>query len=188
MASPRSHSTARAAEERGLLVVLALATVLAALVVAAQAVAAGGAQVKLGKTSLGSVLVDAKGRTLYMFTADKHGKSACYGQCATYWPPLLAGSAAVRGSGVEASLLGTTKRRDGKLQVTYHGRPLYRFASDVKAGQTNGEGINHFGGLWWAVSRSGAEVKKAAAPASTTTTSSGGGYGSGSSSGGGYGP
>ena len=184
MSSPRSHSTARAAEERGrLLVVLALAAALAALVVATQAAAAGGVQVKLGKTSLGSVLVDAKGRTLYLFTADKNGKSACYGQCAKFWPPLLAGSAAVRGSGVEASLLGTTKRRDGTLQVTYHGWPLYRFAPDVKAGQTAGEGINHFGGLWWAVSRSGAEVKKAAPPASTTTTtSSGGGYGNG------YGP
>jgi predicted lipoprotein with Yx(FWY)xxD motif len=128
-------------------------------------------QIKVSTTTkYGKILVDAKGRTLYMLTADKHGKSSCYGQCASFWPPLVASSSHVTATGLKASLLRTTMRTDGRLQVTYNGHPLYRFAKDTKAGQTNGQGLNAFGGMWWVLSPAGAPIKQAAAPA-------GGGYG-----------
>lgn len=116
---------------------------------------AAAATVDVGSTGLGSVLVDANGRTLYLYTPDTGGTSTCYGQCATTWPPLTTGGAPVAGSGVDASLLGTTTRTDGSVQVTYAGHPLYYFARDSAAGQTNGEG---FGGIWYAVTPAGAKA------------------------------
>ena len=112
--------------------------------------------ISLQRTKVGQVLVAGNGRTLYLFTADK-GKSACYGKCATYWPPLVA-QKPTAGAGLKASLLGTTKRRDGKLQVTYAGHPLYCFAQDKKAGDVNGQGFVHFGGGWWVISATGAKI------------------------------
>jgi predicted lipoprotein with Yx(FWY)xxD motif len=103
------------------------------------------------------VLVGSNGRTLYLFTADKGAKSVCYGQCATYWPPLIAGKPTA-GAGLDASRLGKTKRKDGKLQVTYNGHPLYFFAVDKKAGDIKGQGYVHFGGTWWTLSAAGAKV------------------------------
>jgi predicted lipoprotein with Yx(FWY)xxD motif len=120
--------------------------------------ASTGARVALGKTRLGKVLVDARGRTLYLFAKDKRGRSACYGACATYWPPLVS-SAKPRARGVRASLLALTKRTDGKRQVTYAGHPLYRFSLDTRAGQTSGQGLTDFGGSWNAVAASGRPVK-----------------------------
>jgi predicted lipoprotein with Yx(FWY)xxD motif len=113
--------------------------------------------ISLRPTAVGKVLVAADGRTLYLFTADKHGSSVCYGQCAAYWPPLIATNSSV-GSGLKTSLLGTTKRNDGKLQVTYGGHPLYYFAEDKKPGDVNGQGFVHFGGGWWVVSAAGTKV------------------------------
>ena len=103
--------------------------------------AASGSQalVKVRTTSLGKTLVASNGKTLYMFARDKTTKSTCNGSCATFWPPLLTTGTAKAGPGVTASLLGTTHRTDGTVQVTYHGHPLYFFAKDTKAGQTNGE-------------------------------------------------
>jgi predicted lipoprotein with Yx(FWY)xxD motif len=156
----------------------ALAGGIAALMLATHASAAsGGAQVKVGKTSIGRVLVNAHGLTLYMFAADKHGKSACYGSCATYWPPLLTTSTHVVGTGVKTSLLGTTKRTGGKLQVTYNGHPLYRFLKDTKPGQASGQGLNLSGGLWWVMSPAGTVIKKTAAAAPAPSPGGGGGYG-----------
>ncbi|HSP71220.1 MAG TPA: hypothetical protein VLN26_02565 [Gaiellaceae bacterium] len=183
IAQPRSITQPR--KSRALLGAAALVAALAAMIAANHAFAAGGgAQVKVGQTPLGRILVNAQGRTLYMFAADKHGKSACYGKCATYWPPLLTSSSHPAGTGVKASLLGTTMRTGGKLQITYNGHPLYRFLSDAKPGQTNGQGLNASGGLWWAISPAGTVIKKtAAAPATTTTptttTTPGYGYGYG---------
>ena len=105
---------------------------------------------------MGKVLVAANGRTLYLFTADK-GKSACYGQCAAYWPPLIAAKPSA-GVGLKASLLGTTTRKDGKLQVTYRGHPLYFFVQDKKVGDVKGQGFVHFGGAWWVVSAAGTRI------------------------------
>jgi predicted lipoprotein with Yx(FWY)xxD motif len=134
------------------------ATVLAASVLATAAFASTKTStIALKPTAVGKVLVGANGRTLYLFTADKGAKSVCYGQCATYWPPLIAGKPTA-GAGLHRSKLGTTKRKDGKLQVTYNGHPLYYFAVDKKAGDTKGQGYVHFGGAWWTVSAGGAKV------------------------------
>jgi predicted lipoprotein with Yx(FWY)xxD motif len=133
-------------------------TVLAASVLATAAFASTKTStVALKTTAVGKVLVGANGRTLYLFTADKGAKSVCYGQCATYWPPLIAGKPTAA-AGLKASMLGTTKRKNGKLQVTYNGHPLYYFLPDKKAGDIKGQGYVHFGGSWWVVSAAGAKV------------------------------
>ena len=113
--------------------------------------------ISLKSTAVGKVLVGANGRTLYLFTADKGAKSVCYGQCAKYWPPLVAGKPTA-GTGLNASMLGTTKRKDGKLQVTYHGHPLYFFLLDKKVGDVAGQGYVHFGGAWWVLSATGMKI------------------------------
>jgi predicted lipoprotein with Yx(FWY)xxD motif len=124
-------------------------------------------------TSLGRILTNSSGRTLYLFLADKNGKSACSGKCATAWPPLIASGKLTAGAGSKASLLGTTKRADGRLQVTYDHHPLYGFVKDTKRGQTSGEGVNAFGAVWDAVSPSGAKVVAAMsqAPSAASATS-----------------
>ena len=139
--------------------------VVAAAVLTAGAAARGqsGAVVKLGQSNLGRIIVDSHGRTLYLFAHDKHGKSTCYGACASYWPPLITRGKPHANSGARSRLVGTTRRKDGKLQVTYHGHPLYRFSGDTGAGQTTGEGLTDFGGRWYAVSAAGSAVVKSAA-------------------------
>jgi predicted lipoprotein with Yx(FWY)xxD motif len=126
--------------------------------------------VTLHTTKVGKVLANRAGMTLYLFRADKRGKSACYGQCATYWPPLLKQGALTAGTGVKAKLLGTTKRKNGTLQVTYAGHPLYRFKLDKKVGQVAGQGQDFFGGKWYVLSSAGTAVTKAATTTTTTTT------------------
>jgi predicted lipoprotein with Yx(FWY)xxD motif len=143
-----------------LFMALAVAAAFASIAVTvafAGSAATGGAKVVIAKTKLGNVLVDSKGITLYDFVLDKGTTSACYGACAALWPPLLTHGKPIAGPGVRASLLGTTKRKDGKLEVTYGGHPLYYFVSDRKPGQTTGQGINQFGAPWWAISASGKE-------------------------------
>ena len=125
--------------------------------------------VSLRKTNLGEVLVNSNGHTLYMFARDKNGKSSCSGSCAKFWPPYLQHGKVTAGSGVKASLLGTTRRSNSSMQITYKKHPLYGFALDKKAGQTNGEGNVAFGGKWYAVSAKGAAVVKAPTPSTTTT-------------------
>ena len=126
----------------------------------AGATVTSGATVKTRTTSLGKIVVNASGRTLYLFEADKHGKSACYGQCAKFWPPLLTSGKPVAGPGVKAKLLGVTMRKNGKHQVTYGGHPLYRYSNDEKAGQTEGEGLKAFGAGWDVVAPSGKKIDK----------------------------
>jgi predicted lipoprotein with Yx(FWY)xxD motif len=121
--------------------------------------AGAGVKVTVAKSELGRVLVDGRGRTLYLFEMDKHGKSACIGQCANFWPPLIATGKPLARAGAKASLLGTTKRADGRLQVTYNHHPLYAFVKDVRKGQTNGEEVDAFGAKWYAVSAAGAKVE-----------------------------
>ena len=142
--------------------------------------ASKGALVALRSTVVGNVLVDARGRTLYLFEKDKHGRSACYGACAAYWPPLISSAKPRPARGVRASLLGLTKRTDGKRQVTYAGHPLYTFIADKKAGQTTGEGLMNFGAAWDVVAASGRAVE----PTGSDSGGTGGGYGGGY----GYGP
>ena len=131
-----------------------------AVAVAAGEATKAGAKVAIGKTPLGRILVDSKGITLYDFPPDKGTKSVCYGACAALWPPLLTKGKPVAGPGVRALLLGTTKRKDGKLEVTYSGHPLYYFVTDRKPGQTTGQGVNQFGGPWWVLSAAGKEIHR----------------------------
>jgi predicted lipoprotein with Yx(FWY)xxD motif len=145
---------------------------LAASSVARSATQTGGATISLRKTGLGSVLVNAKGHTIYLFAKDKNGKSACAGSCAKFWPPVLSKGRPSVGSGLKASLVGTTKRSNGTRQVTYNRHPLYTYSLDKRAGQTQGEGNSLFGAKWWAVSAEGkAVVKASTTPTSTGTTS-----------------
>jgi predicted lipoprotein with Yx(FWY)xxD motif len=121
---------------------------------------AGGkpAVVKVGNAGdLGQVIVDAEGLTLYDFHADKGTTSACYGACATAWPPLLTTGTPAATSGAQASLIGTTKRKDGTEQVTYKGHPLYLFVGDQKPGDATGNDITQFGAAWYALLPNGEE-------------------------------
>lgn len=126
----------------------------------ATASASAGTQVTWRTTALGNTITTSSGRTLYLFRGDSGPTSACYGQCATFWPPLLTTGKPRAAGRVKASLLGTTKRKDGKLQVTYKGHPLYTFADDKKPGQTTGEGSKAFGASWYALAPSGATIDK----------------------------
>jgi predicted lipoprotein with Yx(FWY)xxD motif len=128
--------------------------------------------VRVASTSLGSILVDSRGRTLYLFKADSATTSACAGACATAWPPLLANGKPTAGAGLSASKLGTISRSGGQRQVTYNGHPLYTFIKDTKPGDTAGQGVVAFGAGWFAVSPAGNEIstpspapKPAATPA-----------------------
>lgn len=127
------------------------------------------ATVSVRQTALGPILVNSKGRTLYLFLKDKNGKSACNGSCARFWPPLLSRGKPTVGHGLKASMLGTTMRSNGSRQVIYNRHPLYTYLLDKGAGQTKGEGTSFFGGKWYAVSAKGRAVVKA--PATTTSTS-----------------
>jgi predicted lipoprotein with Yx(FWY)xxD motif len=105
-------------------------------------------------TTIGSFLVDSMGMTLYIYTKDTPGTSTCYGGCATIWPPLLTNGAPTSGMGVTASMLGTTTRSDGTVQVTYNGWPLYYFAKDKVAGDTTGEGVQS---VWYVMTPAGTQ-------------------------------
>jgi len=167
---------------RLLAVGIALAAVGAAtmLVAAAQAStsarsrfrAATGTLVALRKTALGAVLVDARGRTLYLFEKDRNGVSACNTACVKFWPALTSQGTPRAGKGVRQSLLRLGRPHNGLRQVTYAGHPLYTFVGDKRAGQTTGEGLNNFGADWYALAASGQKVEQA-------QSSSGGGYSSG---------
>jgi len=105
--------------------------------------------------SLGTFLVDGKGRALYLWEADHGSTSTCTGACAQAWPPLTITGPPKASGAVRGSLLGTTKRADGSREVTYAGHPLYLFAGDSRAGQTTGEGSTGFGAPWWVVTPAG---------------------------------
>jgi len=141
---------------------------------AASRASAGG--VTLHKTKLGNVLATSSGRTLYLFMVDKNGRSACYGKCASFWPPLMQKGKLRAGAGLKAKLLGTTKRKNGKRQVTYNGHPLYLFSLDKGAGQTAGQGQNFFGGRWFVVSAAGKADKSSAGTTSGNTNTNPYGY------------
>ncbi len=107
---------------------------------------------------LGKVIVDSKGFTLYDFHKDKGTKSACYGACAKVWPPLTTTAAPKAGEGAQASQLGTAKRSDGTVQVTYAGHPLYTYTADSKPGEVNGNDFSSYGAQWYALKPSGEEA------------------------------
>jgi predicted lipoprotein with Yx(FWY)xxD motif len=120
--------------------------------------AANGAAATIGVATsgnLGEIIVDSKGRSIYLFQKDTGTKSACFGQCATFWPPVRATGKPVAGTGLTASKLGTTPRSDGQPQVTYNGHPLYLYAADKNPGDVTGQGITAFGGGWFVLSPAG---------------------------------
>jgi predicted lipoprotein with Yx(FWY)xxD motif len=138
-----------------------------------------GVVVAVRKTALGSILVDARGRTLYLFEKDRSGVSMCSGACAAYWPPLTSRGALRTGSGVHRTLVTLGKAHNGVRQVLYAGHPLYTFVGDKRAGQTSGEGLTNFGAGWYAIAASGQKVDKGDGTSSSTSGSAGS-YGSGS--------
>jgi predicted lipoprotein with Yx(FWY)xxD motif len=138
-----------------------------------EATKAKPATVRVAKTNLGKILVNSKGRTLYLFQADSGTTSACNDACATNWPPLTSATPKI-GKGAKASLASTATRSDGKPQVIYNGHPLYTYSGDKKAGNTNGQGVNAFGGLWYVLSPTGNEITSTP----STSGSSGGSSGS----------
>ncbi|MGV9299811.1 COG4315 family predicted lipoprotein [Amycolatopsis sp. NPDC003676] len=127
-------------------------------------------------------LTDSNGDTIYLFAADHDGQSVCTATCASYWPPVKAGTQL---TGPAQGSLGSITRQDGSKQETLGGHPLYRYSGDHSPGQTNGQGLNLSGGLWWMVSPSGVAITNAAAP--STAPSGTGGYSGGGYTGGGYG-
>jgi predicted lipoprotein with Yx(FWY)xxD motif len=150
---------------------VALATTTAALVLAAgcgdggsasagteKAAASRGATLKVVMSRYGKVVADSKGEALYLFTKDGRGKSQCYGACAAAWPPFLTKGKPRAGKGITASRLGTTRRSDGKLQVTYKGQPLYYYVHD-KPGVILCQDVNEFGGDWLVVAPSGRAIR-----------------------------
>ncbi len=122
-------------------------------------------------TSIGTVLVNAQGHTLYWFARDTPTTSNCTGACATYWPPVLGKPKAASGTSLPEAF-GTIKRAGGQVQATYDGHPLYTYVSDTSAGMTGGNDLNASGGLWWAMTPSGSTLK--ATPSSSSSSSSGG--------------
>jgi predicted lipoprotein with Yx(FWY)xxD motif len=112
--------------------------------------------------NLGKILAGSQGKVLYRFDKDSTSKSACSGDCSKAWPPMVVKDNPVAGGGTKKDLLATSKRGDGKKQVTYDGHPLYYFQGDGKAGQTNGQGLNQFGAKWYVVGSDGKQIKKKA--------------------------
>ena len=111
-------------------------------------------------TRYGSILSDGRGFALYAFTRDRRGGSSrCYGACAKAWPVYFAGGRLVAGKGVKRALLGTTRRRDGRRQITYNGRPLYYYVGDRSPGQVLCQNVDEFGGTWLVARPSGALVR-----------------------------
>jgi len=116
------------------------------------------ATVSAASTSLGTILVDGSGRTLYLFEKDQSDQSACAGACAAAWPVDQSSGTPKAGSGVKASMLGTIKRGDNTTQVTYNQHPLYYYQGDSGAGQQNGQGVDAFGAKWFVVNPAGGAV------------------------------
>jgi predicted lipoprotein with Yx(FWY)xxD motif len=116
------------------------------------------AVMSLGHTSVGMVLVDSNGMTVYDFHKDKGTTSSCYGACEQAWPPVTTEGEPTVGNGASASKLGTTKRKDGTMQVTYAGHPLYTFVEDKKPGEAHGNDTSAFGAQWYALKGNGEEA------------------------------
>jgi predicted lipoprotein with Yx(FWY)xxD motif len=146
----------------------------------AKSVNTGGAGTIAGSevSGLGTVLVDSSGMTVYEFTEDSGTTSACYGECESAWPPVTASGKPTAGEGAMSADLGTTKRKDGTLQVTYKGHPLYTFSGDEASGEANGSELD---GTWFVLDEAGAPVEGKAesepAPEESEESSGGGAYG-----------
>jgi predicted lipoprotein with Yx(FWY)xxD motif len=121
------------------------------------AMSAKGATVKVIDSQFGRVIADKRGEAFYLFDKEVGKRSRCYGECAVAWPPVLTKGKPRAGKGADADLLGTTKRRNGKLQVTYNGHPLYYYKDD-EPGRILCHNVDEFGGLWLVVNPRGDAV------------------------------
>ena len=156
-----SHARRRASLRFAVLAALAVAVIGAASLPAFAAATSGPAKVHVvTNAKLGHMLVGPNGHTLYIFLKDTGPKSTCYGTCAKYWPPLLTQGKPVALAGAKQALLGTTKRTNGTVQVTYDKKPLYYFLEDKKPGDTKGEGLNLSGAKWYAIGPGGGKIDK----------------------------
>jgi len=133
----------------------------------------GSTMISTRSTSIGTVLTNSAGKTLYWFAIDTPTTSKCTGSCATYWPPVTGTPTAASGASLTGTF-GTITRAGGVKQATYDGHPLYTYAGDSGPGAVSGNGKNLSGGLWWAMTPSGA---KPAAHPSGSSSSSSSGYG-----------
>ena len=122
--------------------------------------AAKGTTVILGDSEFGEMIYDDNDQAIYVFERDTSAKSTCYDECAAAWPPVVTSDQPIAGEGVDAALLGTTKRRDGSLQVTYDGRPLY-YAHEGP-GEVRCHNVDLNGGFWWVVGADGSRSHEAA--------------------------
>jgi predicted lipoprotein with Yx(FWY)xxD motif len=141
------------------LIAASAATALLVLAPAAMPHGSAAPTLTAKSSSYGRVLFDGRGYVLYAFTRDANRRSACYGACAKAWPVYFAKAGLTVGPGVKRSLLGTTRRRDGRRQITYAGRPLYYYVGDRKPGQILCQNVSEFGGRWLVVRPSGALVR-----------------------------
>lgn len=117
------------------------------------------ASVTVRSSDYGRILFDGRGKALYAFTRDGRGRSRCSGVCATAWPPFVVSRKPRAAAGVKGALIGTIRRSDGKLQVTYGKRPLYFYVGDRKPGQVLCQNVKEFGGLWLVVRPGGQLVR-----------------------------
>ena len=165
---------------RKLLFLVLTAAATAALLTATGSAMTAGVRISTRKLpKLGTVLVNSKGRTLYMFVRDKHKKVTCVGSCAAAWPPvkLPKGAKAVAAGKAKAALLGSDRDPAGGRVVTYNKWPLYTYSGDSGAGQANGENQTLNGGKWYVISPKGVLIKHKMSAGGGTTTSGGGGWG-----------
>jgi len=125
----------------------------------------------LGRT----FLVDARGRTVYLFAADTSGTSSCSGSCAKAWPPVTVTSTPQAGGEAQQRLLGTTTRKNGDKQVTYDGHPVYYYKEDTRPGDTKGQDLDRFGATWYVVTPAGDAVRSTSSK-SPSSSSGGNGY------------
>ena len=138
--------------------------------------AAGGNALGLKQTPLGNTIVAANGRTLYLFEADKSNASSLSRAGFAVWPAFTSARKPHAAGGVSAAHIGTITGPGGSRQVTYYGHPLYYYVGDQKPGETNGQGLNQFGALWYVVSSRGNAVTRAPSSAAPATTQSANGY------------
>jgi predicted lipoprotein with Yx(FWY)xxD motif len=144
---------------RRTLFAVGVAVALLAPAPAAMSRESGAPTLRAKSSSYGRVLFDGRGYVLYAFTRDANGRSACYGACAKAWPVYYAKGTLRAGTGIKRALLGTTRRRDGRRQITYAGRPLYYYVGDTKAGQIRCQNVAEFGGTWLVVRPNGKLVR-----------------------------
>jgi predicted lipoprotein with Yx(FWY)xxD motif len=144
---------------RKTLLLLVIAVAACAVGAASAATHASRSTVTVKSSAYGRILFDGRGFVLYAFTRDPRGRSVCSGACAAAWPPYLVSSRPRAAAGVTSSKLGTTKRADGRLQVTYAGRPLYYYVGDKKPGQVLCQNVSEFGGLWLVMRPNGRPVR-----------------------------